>query len=308
MRGKVVTVFGGSGFIGRHLIRRLAQRGATIRVPTRNREATYHLRPLGEVGQIVAMPIAIQQGSISRLIDDADYVVNLTGILHGNFQRVHVELPTLIAQAIAKDGIRPFVHVSAIGADPNSRSVYARTKAAGEAAVRDAVPSSVIVRPSILFGPEDQFLNKFATMSRFAPALPLIGGGTTRFQPVFVGNVADAILAGLDGKASSDVIYELGGPAIYSFRDLLLYVLKLTRRRRPLVNLPWGVAEMQARFFELLPEPPLTRDQLVQLRHDNVVHPGQPGLSDLGIMPTPLETIAPGYLTKAQDPLYPEVA
>jgi uncharacterized protein YbjT (DUF2867 family) len=301
MRGKVVTVFGGSGFIGRHLIRRLAARGATIRVPTRNRESAYHLRPLGEVGQIVAMPMGYTDAALLRLTEGSDYVVNLIGILHGDFDRLQAQLPGRIAAAATEAGSSALVHLSAIGADPSSPSAYARTKAAGEKVVREAFPAAVILRPSILFGPEDKFLNKFARMSRFSPALPLIGGGKMRFQPVYVGDVADAILAGIENRVAGERRYELGGPSIYTFKELLQYLLRVLERRRALIELPWGLAEIEARFFEFLPEPPLTRDQLLLLRRDNVVTPGEQTLADLGIQPTPLEAIVPTYLTRQRE-------
>lgn len=296
MRGKVVTVFGGSGFVGRHLIRRLAARGAIIRVPARDVGTTYHLRPLGEVGQIVAMPTSLSEASVARAVEGADFVVNLIGILHGDFERLQARLPGIIGSAARAAGVARFVQISALGADAASRSRYARTKAEGEASALQAYPDAVILRPSILFGPEDQFLNKFARMTRFAPALPLIGGGKTRFQPVYVGDVADAIVKGLEGEAAAGGIYELGGPKIYSFKELLDYLLGLLGRRRLLLNLPWGLAEIEARFFELLPEPPFTRDQLLLLRRDNVVPSGAAGLSDLGLAPTPLEAVVPMYL------------
>ncbi|SNB65183.1 NADH dehydrogenase [Arboricoccus pini] len=296
MRGKVVTVFGGSGFIGRHLIRRLAARGATIRVPARDVGTTYQLRPLGEVGQIVAMPTSLSEASIARAVEGADFVVNLIGILHGDFERLQARLPGVIGAAARAGGATRFVQMSAIGADAASRSRYARTKAEGEASALQSGPEVVILRPSILFGPEDQFLNKFARMTRFAPALPLIGGGTMRFQPVYVGDVADAIVKALDGHAVDGQVYELGGPNIYTFKELLEYLLRLLGRRRLLLNLPWSIAEIEARLFELLPEPPFTRDQLLLLRLDNVVADGAAGLSDLGLAPTPLEAIVPAYL------------
>jgi NADH dehydrogenase len=301
MRNKVVTVFGGSGFIGRHLVRRLAEREATIRVATRSPEKAIFLKPMGAVGQIVMIRCdTADPQSVERVVAGADYVVNLVGILHerkaGDFNRMHAELPGLAGKAASANGCTRFVQVSAIGADAGSASAYARSKGAGEEAARGTFSNATILRPSIVFGPEDSFFNRFAAMARFAPALPLIGGGRTRFQPVYVGDVADAIVAALERNDAPKRTYELGGPRVYTFRELLTYMLEVLNRRRLLVDVPFGLAALQGRFFELLPEPPLTRDQVEMLKRDNVVSPDAKGLEDLGISPTPLEVIVPQYL------------
>ena len=301
MRGKLVTVFGGSGFIGRYVVKRLAERGAVIRVPSRRPERAIFLKPLGAVGQINLEPWnPAAEGAVSRLVAGSTHVVSLIGILfegrRGDFDRVQARLPGEIGAAAAEHGVRRVVHVSAIGADPASPAAYGRSKAAGEAALRAAFPAATILRPSIVFGPEDGFFNRFARMSQLSPALPLIGGGTTRFQPVYVGDVADAVMAALTRDDAPGRTYELGGPEVYTFRELLRYVLRLTGRRRLLVHLPVGIATLQARLLELLPEPPLTRDQIALLERDNVVSEGAPGLVELGITPTPLELIVPQYL------------
>ncbi|MCS7266527.1 MAG: complex I NDUFA9 subunit family protein [Geminicoccaceae bacterium] len=300
MRDKVVTVFGGAGFIGRHLVRRLAARGAVIRVPTRSPEAAVHLLPMGEVGQIVLVRFAEDEAAIRRLVAGAWAVVNLVGILFerraGDFERVHAKLPETIARAAAEAGVERLVHVSAIGADPASASRYAQTKARGEAAVRAAFPRAAILRPSIVFGPEDNFFNRFAAMARIAPALPLVGGGATRFQPVYVGDVAEAVVRALERPEHDGRVFELGGPKVYTFRELLEYTLKVTGRRRLLLPLPFPLARALARILELLPTPPLTRDQVTLLERDNVVAAGMPGLEALGVAPTPLEAVVPGYL------------
>ena len=303
MRDTIVTVFGGTGFVGRHIIRRLAARGATIRVPTRTPERAVFLKPMGDIGQIVIERFdAGRDGAVEAMVDGASHVVSLAGILferrRGDFAAVQTRLPGRIAAAAAARGITRMVHVSAIGADPTSSSQYARTKAEGEAAVLAALPTATILRPSIIFGPEDSFFNRFAAMARFAPALPLIGGGRTRFQPVYVGDVADAAMAGLFAPDTMGRTYELGGPRVCTFRELLAYMLGVLQRRRWLVDLPWGVARLQASLAELLPEPPLTRDQLELLKHDNVVTPGVAGLPELGIVPTPMEMVVPGYLSR----------
>jgi NADH dehydrogenase len=301
MRDSIVTVFGGTGFVGRHVIRRLAAEGATIRVPTRTPERAVHLKPMGDIGQIVIERFDTgRDGAVEAMVDGASHVVSLVGILferrRGDFEAAQAKLPGRIAAASAGHGISRMVHVSAIGADPASPSQYARTKAEGEAAVLAALPTATILRPSIIFGPEDSFFNRFAEMARFSPALPLIGGGRTRFQPVYVGDVADAVMAGLLAPDTAGRTYELGGPRVCTFRELLAYMLGVIQRRRWLIDLPWGVARLQASLAELLPEPPLTRDQIELLKRDNVVSPGAPGLPELGIVPTPMEMVVPGYL------------
>lgn len=301
MRSKVVTVFGGSGFIGRYVVQRLAAAGATIRVPTRHPERAMHLQPLGTVGQIVLERwSATSEAEVARMLAHVDAAVNLVGILFesgaGDFNRLQAELPGRVGAAAARLGVKRVVQISAIGADPASTSVYARTKAAGEAAVKEAFPAATILRPSIVFGPEDGFFNRFARMSALSPALPLIGGGRTRFQPVYVGDVADAVMAALTRDDVQGRTYELGGPGIYSFKELLSYMLRVTGRRRLLVPLPDGLARLQAKILQYLPEPPLTLDQLELLKRDNVVSEGAAGLAELGVQPTPLEVIVPGYL------------
>lgn len=301
MRNELVTIFGGTGFIGRHVVRRLCARHARLRVISRNPERGAFLKPMCAVGQI-----SLERGdirgdeSVARAVRGSSMVINLVAILHQTrrqtFEAVHVQAAARIARAAAAAGARRLVHVSALGADPDSPSAYARTKAAGEAAVREAFPGAVILRPSVVFGPEDNFFNRFARMARFAPALPLIGGGATRFQPVYVGDVADAIVAGLTRDDAEGGTFELGGPRVYTFRELMEYMLRTIGRRRPLVNLPFGLAAFQARFLEPLPNPPLTRDQVELLKRDNVVADGARTLADLGIAPTPLEVIAPEYL------------
>lgn len=301
MHSQVVTVFGGSGFVGRYVVKRLADLGAVVRVPSRRPERALFLKPLGAIGQIVIEPWnPTAAGEVDRLLAGGDHAVNLVGILFesgkGDFDRIQGGLPGEIAKAAARHRLRRMVQVSAIGADPASSVAYARTKAAGETAARSAFPSVTVLRPSIVFGPEDNFFNRFARMSQLLPVLPLIGGGRTRFQPVYVGDVAEAVIAGLQREEVAGRTYELGGPAVYTFRELLRYLLEVTGRRRLLVNLPFGLAALQASVLELLPVPPLTRDQVAMLRHDNVVSSGMPGLAELGIAPTPLEVIVPQYL------------
>jgi uncharacterized protein YbjT (DUF2867 family) len=299
MRGMVVAVTGGTGFIGRHLIQQLCAKEAQVRVPCRDPDRALGLKPLGQVGQVALIPTDFAQDEqLARALAGADAVVNLVGILHerrsGDFQRLHAQLPERIGR-LAPAGAK-LVQISAIGADPGSRSLYARTKAMGEQGLRQVRPDAVILRPSVVFGPEDQFLNRFAAMSANLPFLPAIGGGRTRFQPVFVGDVARAIVAVLAGRARPGATYELGGPEVLSFREILAWLLRVLGRDRPIVNVPFGVAESLGRILQHLPVPPLTRDQVVQLRNDNVASPDLPGLAELGIGPTPLAVAAPPYL------------
>jgi len=298
MNTNLVTVFGGSGFVGRHTVRALAKAGWRIRVAVRHPNRAFFLRPLGAVGQIDIIKCDITDpDQVARALHGADAAVNLCGILFQGgqtFEDLQADGAANVAQAASAAGLGALVHVSALGADSESDSEYAVTKAEGEEAVREAFPKAVILRPSIVFGPEDGFFNKFAAMARFLPALPLIGGGRTRFQPVFVGDVARAIVTGLsrqDGRT-----YELGGPAVYSFKELLQLILRETGRRRILVPLPFGLAMLKAAFLQILPKPLLTMDQVRLLKKDNVVSPTAPGLAELGITPTSVEAVVPSYL------------
>jgi NADH dehydrogenase len=300
MANRTVTVIGATGFLGRHTVRALARAGWRIKAASRHPAKGFFLRPMGAVGQIELVKCNVTNpDSVAAAVHGANAVVNLTGILFEkgqSFSAVQAGGAAHVAQAAASAGITSMVHISAIGADPQSDSVYARTKAEGEAAVRQAIPGAVILRPSIIFGPEDGFFNKFAAMARLFPALPLIGGGQTRFQPVYVGDVATAITIALENEAIRGRTFELGGPATYSFKELMQIILAETGRTRTLVSLPFGLARLQAAFLQLLPNPLLTIDQVRLLRHDNVVKSGQPGLADLGITPTLLEAVLPSYL------------
>ena len=301
--GSLVAVFGGTGFIGRHLVRRLAKAGARVRVVARDPEAGMFLKPMGEPGQIILdRGNLLDAGSVAEAVAGADIVVNLVGVLYESgpytFAAVHVEGARSVAEAAKAAGARRLVHLSAIGASNRSPALYARTKAAGEAAVGKAFPGATIVRPSIVFGPEDDFFNRFAALARLTPVLPLYGGGRTRFQPVYVGDVAEAIMRILEDTQTAGKTYELGGPHVYTFREVLEIVLRETGRARLLVPLPFWVANLQARVFELLPKPLLTRDQVKMLARDNVVGRKAHGLADLGITPTAVEAVVPGYLVR----------
>jgi uncharacterized protein YbjT (DUF2867 family) len=303
MRNRLITIFGGTGFLGRHLVPRLAQRGARMVVISRDPARGRHLQPMCAVGQIVVQraDLASEQ-ALGHALQGAYAAVNLIGILHESrkdpFEEVQGELPGRIAKVAAQAGVERVVQVSAIGADPESKSAYARSKAMGERLVLERFPNATILRPSIVIGPEDGFFNRFAEMARFLPALPLIGGGRTRYQPVYVGDVAEAMVAALSREEVSGRTYQLGGPKVYSFAQLLRYMLEVTGRRRLLMPMSYDLARLQARFLELLPEPPLTRDQVELLKVDNVVEAGAPGLAALDIAPTPIELIVPDYLAR----------
>jgi len=303
MADRVVTVFGGSGFIGRHLIGRLARQGWIVRVAVRRPSRADFLKPMGDVGQITPIRAPIQdQIAVESAVAGADAVINLVGILyergHQTFAAVHDRGAQTVAAASAAAGVGRLVQVSALGADHHSTADYARSKGAGETAVRAACPDAVILRPSVVFGPEDGFFNRFAKMARISPVLPLIGGGGTRFQTVYVGDVADAIAKSVSDPACAGRTYELGGPHVYTFKELMELLLRQIHRRRLLIPWPFAMAELQAIFFELLPVPPLTRDQVRMLRHDNVVAEGALTLADLGIAPTAAEVILPTYLDR----------
>ena len=296
-------MLGGSGFIGRYIVKRLAARGEVIAVGCRNAEAAKYLKPLGDVGQIVPLNIGIGDAALlPAFLAGNDWLVNCVGILRETgtqtFELVHHIGPARLARFAREAGVDRFVHISAIGADPRSSSAYARTKAAGEQAVRDAFPTVTILRPSVVFGPEDRFFNRFASMAMFSPVLPLIGGGETRFQPVYVGDVADAVVTCLEDPATAGRIYELGGPKIYTFRQALELVLSEIRRKRPFVDLPFGLAALQARLMAILPSPPLTPDQVELLKSDNIVSSGALTLASLGLTPTPAEVVLPTYLDR----------
>src|SRR5271170_4971137 len=303
MKQHRAAILGGAGFIGRYVVKRLAERGDVLTVGGRNAASAKFLKLKGDVGQVGLVNIAIgDEAVLPAFVANNDCVVNLIGILHESggqsFDPVHHVGPARLARLAREAGVERFVHISAIGAEPRSASAYARTKAAGEAAVRDAFPTATILRPSVVFGPEDQFFNRFAALAMISPILPLIGGGHTRFQPVYVGDVADAVLKCLDDPTTAGRTYELGGPKVYTFRELIELMLQEIRRKRWFIDLPFGVAGLQARLMSMLPNPPLTPDQVEMLKRDNVVSPGALTLSSLGIAPTPVEVILPTYVDR----------
>jgi uncharacterized protein YbjT (DUF2867 family) len=309
LRDEMISLFGGSGFVGRYVVRALAKAGYRVRVATRNPHLAHFLKPMGAVGQIQLVQANVRDAdSVARAVEGAWGVVNLVGILSEGGRQTFAALQArgagAVAQAARDAGIERFVQISAIGADAGSASKYARTKAEGERLVREALPGAVILRPSIVFGPEDGFYNKFAQMARFTPALPLIGGGKTRFQPVHVGDVAAAALAALENPAHRGRTFELGGPRVYTFKDVLEYITATIQRPRLLAPLPFPVAGAIGAAGEMaaaLPfvQAPLTRDQVEMLKSDNVVGAGGEGLgtiADFGIAPATVESIVPSYL------------
>ena len=301
----LVTVFGGSGFVGRSVVRALCKRDYRIRVAVRRPELAGHLQPLGKVGQIHAVQANLRYpASIEAAMRDSHIAINLVGILAEGgaqtFDAVQAKGAAAVAEAAAAVGAR-MVHVSAIGADENSPSRYARAKAAGEQAVLSAIPSATILRPSVVFGPEDQFTNRFAALAQISPVLPLIGGGVTRLQPVYVGDVATAVADAVDGKTKPGTPYELGGPEVLTMREIMEIILAVTERERMLVSLPFGLAKLQALFLQFAPgDFKLTPDQVTLLRSDNVVSDAAKAagltLEGLGIAPDSMEAIVPQYL------------
>ncbi|WP_454918383.1 complex I NDUFA9 subunit family protein [Xanthobacter sediminis] len=300
----LVTVFGGSGFLGRHVVRALALRGYRVRVAVRRPELAGFLQPLGYVGQIQVVQANVRfPESVARAVAGADAVVNSVGVLvesgRQRYDAVHVAGARAVAEAAARTGA-PLVHVSAIGADKASPSGYGRSKADGEEAVTAAHGAAVILRPSLVFGPEDAFFNRFAAMAQLSPVLPLIGGGVTRFQPVFVGDVALAVQRAVDGKAKAGTVYELGGPEVRTFKDLMELMLREIGARKVLLNVPFGLAGLIAVLTQWIPGAPLTTDQVAMLKADNVVSEaataGGRTLAGLGVMPTALTVELPTYL------------
>ena len=303
----LVTVFGGSGFLGKHVVRALVKDGWRVRAAVRRPHTAQDLKVIGNVGQVQLMQANIRFAkSVERAVEGSGAVVNLAGLLYPSgkqtFESVHVRGAAILAKAAADQGITNFVQLSAIGAGIDSKSDYNRTKAEGEQAVIGAVPSADILRPSILFGPEDTFFNRFAMMAQFTPALPLLGGGETKMQPVYAGDVAEAI-AKVIGRGTSGTVYELGGPQVYSYKALLQFMLGVIDRKRLLVPVPWFAANMLGFAGEVsgyVPfiEPFLTRDQVRSLKTDNVAADNTKGFADLGVTLETIEAIVPPYLER----------
>ncbi|HEX7006511.1 MAG TPA: complex I NDUFA9 subunit family protein [Alphaproteobacteria bacterium] len=303
MAARRATIFGGSGFIGRYIVRRLAAEGTVVRVAVRRPNEALFLKPMGNVGQIVPVAADVRDAAtVQAAVRGADQVVNVVSLYvergRATFEAVHETGAEIVARAAAEAGVGRLVHFSGIGADPNSISRYARVRARGEQVVRAAFPSATIMRPSVVFGPEDALFNRLAAIAQLSPVMPLFGGGKTRLQPVYVGDVAQAVHRALHDPAAPGRVYELGGPRVYTLRELHELLLAEIQRRRLLVPVPFVIAEIIAMFLGLLPNPPLTREQVKLLRTDNVVTPGALSLADLGIRPTAAEVVLPTYLDR----------
>lgn len=302
---KIATVFGGTGFVGTQVVRELATLGYIVKVATRIPESAYFLKPCGNVGQIV--PVACDyrdDAGLAEIVKHSDIVVNCIGILYergrkNSFKRMHVDVPAMIAKACSDGGVTRFVHISALGCDKGT-SKYAKTKLQGEKAVHENYPKATILRPSVIFGEGDNFFNMFAELARFVPFLPLIGGGKTKFQPVYVGDVADAVIR-VSHQADpiyQGKVYQLGGPEVVDFKEIYQFIFKHTGRVRRLIKIPFGFAKFEAMFLSLLPKPLLTPDQVESLKTDNIVEDGALGFHSLGIVPKSMDSIVPFYLER----------
>ncbi|MEM6810857.1 MAG: complex I NDUFA9 subunit family protein [Pseudomonadota bacterium] len=299
---KIVCVFGGTGFLGQAIVDDLAEAGFRVKIATRNPESAYELKVHGNVGQIASAYCDYRdEQSIDQAIEGCDFVINLIGILFekgkNSFTHAHVDIPTQIAKSCTKHKVQKLIHVSALGIDEN-QSKYAKSKLKGEVAIKENFPDVTIFRPSIIFGPDDSFFNLFARLSSILPALPLIGGGQTKFQPIYVGDIAKATIATLlepSDKFKGEVI-EMGGPDIVSFKEIYEILLEQTKRKRLLLPLPFPIATLQGKVMGLLPQPPLTADQVTSLKFDNVISGQYKTIDDIGLNPTPMSVILPTYL------------
>ena len=311
MTEKLVTIFGGSGFIGRYLVRHLASQGWRVRVAVRDTQSAAFLRPAGNVGQISLMPVSISdQASVAAAVHGADAVINLVGILYERgkrtFQKIHVDGAANIAKAAAAAGVKRLVHMSALGADQNSPSSHARSKDAGEMAVRGIFPGVTIFRPSVVFGTEDGFFNMIGRMAQLSPAIVFFtntnphapAGGGSKFQPVYVGDVVEAMAQPLSGEGHAGKIYELAGPRVYDMREISNIVNREAQRRRWVLGVPYPIAQVAALFLQFLPTPLLTPDQVKLLKLGSVATGRRPGLAVFGITPTTVEVVVPTYLKR----------
>lgn len=299
----LVTLFGGSGFIGSYAASALAAAGFRVQIVSRNPEKAGWVKTASAAGQVVLRQGNIRsQHSIEECVKGSDIVVNCVGLLaesgRQTFSAIHAQAAERIAQAAAAAEVGQLIHISALGVDKAKRSKYARTKLNGEQAVQSAFPAATILRPSVVFGPEDDFFNLFAKLASWSPVLPLIGGGRTRFQPVYVGDVAAAVVAVAKSASARGKIFQLGGPKTYSMREIMELVMRSTNRQRMLVNMPFSLAMVEAGLLQCLPNAPLTVDQVKLLQYDNVVEPGQPGFKELDIRPRSVESVVPAYLAR----------
>ena len=301
MKQKIATIFGASGFIGRHLIRRLTEKDFRIIVATRSPYLHGHLKPLGNPGQIDLEKVNLfEEENLRTLIKNSDVVINLVGILYENkkqkFEDIHVKFPALLSKLCNEQNIKKLVHISALGINETANSQYMQSKLKGEKNILNNFNRSVILRPSIIFGPEDKFFNQFASLAEFFPALPLIGGGLTYFQPIYVGDVVKSIVTILEKEEINKNIYELGGPQTFTFKELMEILLRQIKKKRFLVPIPFLFAKFQAKILQLLPKPLLTTDQVEMLKYDNIVTNKYPTLKDLKISPKTLESVLPDYI------------
>ena len=301
MKQKIATIFGASGFIGRHLIRNLTEKDFRIIVATRSPYLYGYLKPLGNPGQIDLEKVNLfEEENLRTLIKNSDVVINLVGILYENkkqkFEDIHVKFPALLTKLCNEQNIKKLVHISALGINETANSQYMQSKLKGEKNILNNFNRSVILRPSIIFGPEDKFFNQFAALAEFFPALPLIGGGLTYFQPIYVGDVVKSIVTILEKEEINKNIYELGGPQTFTFKELMEILLKQIKKKRFLVPIPFSFAKFQAKILQLLPKPLLTTDQVEMLKYDNIVTNKYPTLKDLKISPKTLESVLPDYI------------
>lgn len=303
MSAKRVTVVGGTGFLGQYVVRNLANAGYLVTVISRYPTQAEELKVCGDVGQVTLVAGDIRNvAAFTNILEQSWAVVNLVGVLYEsgkqNFNNLHAEGAGNLAKAASKAGVERFIQISALGVDEASNSKYANTKHDGEKAVLKHFPDATILRPSVLFGEEDNFFNQFARMACWSPALPLIGGGKTRFQPVYVGDVAEAVCVALEHNNTQGRIYELGGPRVYSFKQILHYICNVTGKKRWYVPLPFWAAKLKATFLQMLPNPLLTRDQVRLLKTDNVVHDSAKNFEHLGIVPRGIDEVVPSYLAR----------
>ena len=305
MKQKIATIFGASGFIGRHLIRRLTKKDFRIVAATRSPYLHGYLKPLGNPGQIDLEKVNISdEENLRTLVKNSDVVINLIGILYETkkqkFEDIHAKFPDLLSKLCNKLNIEKLVHVSALGINETVGSQYMQSKLKGEKNILNNFNHSVILRPSIIFGPEDKFFNQFASLAEFFPFLPLIGGGLTYFQPIYVGDIAKSIVAVLEKEKINNNIYELGGPQTFTFKELMEILLKQIKKKRFLVPIPFSFAKFQAKILQLLPKPLLTTDQVEMLKYDNIVTNKYPTLKDLKINPKTIESVLPSYICRCR--------
>ena len=303
---KIIAIFGAGGFLGKHLMRELTKLDYRVKVATRNPYLKGYLKPLGNPGQIELFKTNIfNVDDVKKVLENCDLAINLVGILYENnkqkFNQIHSEFPNLLSKLCNELGIKNLVHISALGVKEKHNSLYMQSKLEGEKNIQDAFKPSVILRPSVVFGPEDKFFNTFASLAQFSPALPLVGGGKTKFVPIYVGDVAKAIVKALELNNSEPKIYELGGPENYSFKELMEILLREIKKKRFLIPVPFGFAKFQSYFLQMLPNPLLTPDQVELLKHHNIVSGDHPTLKDLGITGTPIQSILSKYIYRFRE-------